>query len=260
MTQKAQETKVSSPDYLGLAGDIIIKSLIKPVNNKTTLTVKEWTVRRATARGYGTNNKNNEQVCTNPECDSPDIINTGSVIVCNSCGATSDHFLVSSWIRTATPYKRITHFKDWLIKSQAKHTLDFDPNFIKDIKDNIPITKLSYFSIRNYLKKRGLFKYYEDIALILQTITGKVHFLLSPAEELFLINKFILINKVYNIFKTKGRKSIISYSFIIRNLIRLFFTKQRQTELNLDFFVLPQPEKVLEYTFTFKKITNYYNW
>ena len=246
-------------DYLGLDGDIILNSILKPnIQNNKSLSCLEWRDRRALHRGYKIQSELN---CTNPDCDSPNsLVNTGNNMVCSNCGLCSDHFLVSTWVRTATPYKRITHFKDWLIKSQAKHIIEFDPNFIKSIRDSIPASKLSYYSIRNYLKKRGLFKFYEDIALILQTLTGKVHFLLTPAEELFLINRFILINKVYNIFKNKTRKSIISYSFIIRNLIKLFFSKKRQSELNLDFFVLPQPEKVLEYTQVFKKITNYYNW
>ena len=244
-------------DYLGTEGDNIIKKLYASEKGIPAITVQEWKDKRAIARGYiSPSGAFGRFAC----CDTPSIINTGSVLVCKSCGVSSEHFLVSEWVRPTTPYKRVTHFKDWLIKSQAKHTLEIDPDIIRGISDTIPVAKLSYYSIRNYLKKRCLFKYYEDIALILQTLTGKVHFLLTVSEEAFLINKFILINKVYNIFKTKNRKSIISYSFIIRNLIRLFFTKQRQSELNLDFFVLPQPEKVLEYSQVFKKISSYYNW
>ena len=244
-------------DYLGTEGDNIIKKLYASEKVLSAITVQEWKDKRAIARGYiSPSGAFGRFAC----CDTPSIINTGSVLVCKSCGVSSEHFLVSEWVRPTTPYKRVTHFKDWLIKSQAKHTLEIDPDIIRGISDTIPVAKLSYYSIRNYLKKRCLFKYYEDIALILQTLTGKVHFLLTVSEEAFLINKFILINKVYNIFKTKNRKSIISYSFIIRNLIRLFFTKQRQSELNLDFFVLPKPEKILEYTQVFKKITSYYNW
>tara|TARA_R110000868_G_scaffold46066_7_gene152448 strand:+ start:1203 stop:1955 length:753 start_codon:yes stop_codon:yes gene_type:complete len=242
-------------DYLGTEGDNIIKKL-NLVDRALPLTIQAFRDKRAKDRGYKMSLNGQKENC----CESPDILNTGSVLVCKSCGVSSEHFLVSEWVRPTTPYKRVTHFKDWLIKSQAKHTLEIDPDIIRGISDTIPVAKLSYYSIRNYLKKRGLFKYYEDIALILQTLTGKVHFLLTSTEEQFLINKFILINKVYNTVKQKNRKSIISYSFIIRSLIRLFFTKKRQSELNLDFFVLPQPEKVLEYSQVFKKISNYYSW
>lgn len=250
-------------DYLGDFGDKIIQNynLIQPSifeKSNGNISCQEWRDIRAKQRGY----KIESQLkCANPDCDNkPELVLTSNCTVCPECGVSSDYNLVDSWVRVPTPYKRLTHFKDWLIKSQAKHTVEFPENFISTIKTTIPYNKLSYYSIRNYLKKRGLFKYYEDIALILFTITGKVYFILTSKEEDLLIRYFILINKVYNNFKFKNRKSIISYSFIIRELITLFFSKSRIAELSLDFFVLPKPEKVLEYNIVFKKISSYYNW
>ena len=235
-------------DYLGSFGDILISKLQQP----KTISLSEWIINRAKKRGYKT-----KPISTCKDCK-VELILSGGAIVCNNCGLSSDYAMVDAYCRTVTPYKRLTHFKDWLLKSQAKHSVIFKDNLIENIHKKC--LHPTYFSIRNYLKKHGLFKHYEDIALILFILTGNLHFKLTSKEEELLCNYFNQITKVYNQFKLKKRKSIISYSFIIRELISLFFSRERQSELSLDFFVLPKAEKVNEYRTVFKKIKTFYGW
>lgn len=238
-------------DYLGSYGDSILKDLFEPELKKVS--ILEWIIDRSKKRGYKALPN-----YTCQECKIPLVFDCNSLIVCPNCGLSSEYTFVDSYQRTPTPYKRLTHFKDWLSKSQAKHTLEFPVGLINELKTKN--SKPNYFSIRRELKKRGLFKHYEDINLIIYLITGECAFKLNFAEEELLCSYFNQITKVYNQFKSSKRKSIISYSFIIRELIRMLLPSKRQEELNLDFFVLPKTEKVQEYNTVFKKIRGFYGW
>ena len=243
-------------DYLGEDGDNIIKNLIINVDfSRRTISLEHWVVARAKQRGYKTTPA---KVCK--ECgDNLITVSSGSV-VCGSCGVEATVIgLVDSYTRPTTPYKRLTHFKDWLLKSQAKHTVEFPEGLIDLIKTKCS-PKYSYHNIRGFLKRRGLFKHYEDIALIQSILGSNLIFKLTPNEENTLQNYFCKVAQVYNQFKLKTRKSFLSYSFIIRELIKLFFSDGRASELNLDFFCLPKAEKVIEYNIVFGKIKQYYGW
>jgi predicted RNA-binding Zn-ribbon protein involved in translation (DUF1610 family) len=172
--------------------------------------------------------------------------------VCPNCGTFTENLLVSSFTRKTTPYQPLTHFKDWLLKAQAKTQLV--------IPEGITFTDTSITGIRSTLRKLGLFKYYEDIPSIRFKLTGIVDFLLTSKEESDLIRFFLQITKVYPQFKSKKRKSLLSYSFIIREGIKLLFTEARRSELCLDFFTLPKFEKVQEYHLVFGRIKAYYGW
>lgn len=235
-------------NYLDKDGDVILQLL---TSTPRVVKLSEWVIDRSKKRGYRT-----QKITKCLECKTALVFDNG-VSICTTCGLSSDFVFVEPYIRNPTPYKRLTHFKDWLSKSQAKHSVDFPLGLVEKLK-NSGIT--SYGSIRQQLKKRGLFKHYEDINLIQFLVTGKVYFKLTSTEEELLELKFIEINKVYNRFKVKKRKSIISYSFLIRELISLFFTPSRQKELCLDFFVLPKFEKIQEYRLVFKKIKSHYGW
>ena len=242
-------------DYLGEYGDSILKNF----NTKTKdISLQDWIIDRSKKRGYKA-----LPVFVCKECQVTLIFDCNGLSVCPNCGLSSNYNFVDAYQRTPTPYKRLTHFKDWLTKSQAKHTVDFPKEFLPEIKKSFSPEKgltPNYTSIRRYLKKRGLFKYYEDIALIIFHITGRCDFILTSTEEDQLCNHFNLITKVYNNYKNNKRKSIISYRFIIRDLITLLFPVSRQKTLNLDYFILPKTEKLLEYNLVFKKIKQFYGW
>ena len=243
-------------DYLGDYGDSLIASFN---TTETKVSLNEWIILRAKQRGYKILPVNFCLYCKGNNLVTNFQYNN---IVCSDCGCESQTAkLVDTYTRTPTPYKRLTHFKDWLLKSQAKHTVEFDSKFLNDIKQAASCSIPRYYNIRTWLKRRGLFKHYENIALIQSLIGGeKFLFNLKPSEELLLYNYFNQITKVYNLYKIKSRKSFLSYSFIIRELIKLFFSKERASELNLDFFCLPKAEKVAEYNVVFTKIKKHYGW
>ena len=238
-------------NYLDKDGDDILQLLTQPIP-RPVVKLSDWVIDRSKKRGYKTQKQTK---CK--ECKTNTLVFDNNVTTCTTCGLSSDFVFVEPYSRQPTPYKRLTHFKDWLSKSQAKHLVEFPSGLVDKLKTS-GIT--AYGSIRQQLKKRGLFKHYEDINLLQFLVTGKVYFKLTSSEEELLELKFIEINKVYNRFKVKKRKSIISYSFIIRELISLFFTPSRQQELCLDFFVLPKFEKIQEYRQVFKKIKSHYEW
>ena len=221
------------------------------LDDPKTVSLQEFVIQRVKERGYKSIRLT---VCR--ECGlNLTLQETRSI--CTNCGIFVENLLVSSFTRKTTPYQPLTHFKDWLLKAQAKTQLVI-PEGISEPK--FAFTDTSINGIRLTLKKLGLFKYYEDIPSIRLKLTGIVDFLLTSQEENDLVTFFLKVTKVYSQFKPKGRKSLLSYSFIIREGIKLLFSEARRSELCLDFFVLPKFEKVQEYHLVFSRIKNYYGW
>lgn len=210
------------------------------------VTLKDFVVQRTKERGYKSKRLSSCRDC------STTLILQETRSVCPQCGTFTENLLVSGVVRKTTPYQPLTHFKDWLLKAQAKSNLV--------IPEGITFKDTSIPGIRSTLRKLGLFKHYEDIPSIRFKLTGIVDFLLTSQEETELIHFFLKVTKVYSRFKPSKRKSLLSYSFIIREGLKLLFTEERRSELCLDFFTLPKFEKVQEYHLVFDRIKNYYNW
>lgn len=171
--------------------------------------------------------------------------------VCPECGITLHSAITSTYNRKATPYKRMTHFKDWLIKTQAKHNPMIADEVLEHCRKHLNSIP-TYKNIRLILKNAKLNKHYEDIWYIITYINPDAEvFKISNEEENRLCNLFIVIQETWNLIKPYTRKSIISYPFIITKLLDII----KRPELK-KFFVLPRPSKVLYYEKLWKRIVN----
>jgi uncharacterized Zn finger protein (UPF0148 family) len=168
--------------------------------------------------------------------------------VCPECGITSNEFNTVQNFKKTLPYKRMTHFKDWLIKTQAKHCPNIHPDIINLVKNsNIDIT---YKNVKNILKRNNLSKHYEDIWYIMTYINPNIEvFRLTNDEENRLCFLFIKVQQIWDRIKPKDRKSIISYPFIITELLDII----NRPDLK-KFFYLPRFNKVFEYKIMWNRI------
>jgi hypothetical protein len=145
------------------------------------------------------------------------------------------------------------------MRAQSKQQSDISQDMIDRIKTHAyPI--YTYTTVRASLKKLKLSKYYEDINYIIYKITNINPFKITQKEEDVLHSYFTKILSVWPLFKPSGRRSIISYPFIIRKLMQQITTPERYRELNLDYFSLPQLDKLIEYETLYKKIVKHNNW
>jgi hypothetical protein len=174
--------------------------------------------------------------------------------VCPECGLTDYTLTFTDYQAKKGYYKAMTHFKDWITKTQAKHAPTINPNVYKLIKLKYPNNQdITYKTIKLLLKKNKLFNYYEDIWYILNYLRPDVPILnLTTEEENILYNYFSKIAFVWHKVKPDNRKSIISYPFIIVKLLRMI----NRCDL-IKYFILPKYEKIIQYETIWTKIYPY---
>jgi hypothetical protein len=239
-------------DYYYNNGDAIVKSMLNTTEVKE---LSDWVQDRAKKKGYRTNHTISCQ-----ECKIELVLdNKTSCMTCPLCGISTTSSCVTPYCKTHQPYKRTSRLKECLMRAQSKQQSDISQDMIDRIKTHAyPI--YTYTTVRASLKKLKLSKYYEDINYIIYKITNINPFKITQKEEDVLHSYFTKILSVWPLFKPSGRRSIISYPFIIRKLMQQITTPERYRELNLDYFSLPQLDKLIEYETLYKKIVKHNNW
>lgn len=185
------------------------------------------------------------------DCKIEFVLNSNDQFTCPGCGvqSNSNDFTSTDYIKKQS-YKRLTHFKDWLIKTQARHSPEIDNQIIRECKFN---NYMDYDSIKKYLKESGNAKHYEDIYYIISIINPSFKlFNLNSNETKQITQLFLTICKIWLKIKPKKRKSIISYQYIIRKLLSMI----GRSDLK-HYFNKPKFNKLLEYNSQWKKIINH---
>lgn len=216
--------------------------------NNSEQSICEWINTLLSIRGHRIKKKTK---CK--DCDIEMSMTSSTEIVCPSCGIINEYHSPDAHMKTTLPYKRMTHFKDWLVKSQAKHSPIIHPDILYKCNYTNHNTIKLYNTVKNVLKKEGLTKHYEDIWYIISYNNPSIEiFKLSNDEENILCNLFLKIQQVWDKTKPKNRKSIISYPFIITKLLDII----KRPELK-KFFILPKHNKIVEYEALWRRIINY---
>ncbi len=185
-----------------------------------------------------------------------------SELYCNKCGQIKiltgivfedSHFYSQEGNRYKHgSYNPIRHCKSWLENIQAKETIEIKPEIINNIKNKIKrdkiinIENVSYNEYRTYLKDLKYTKYNNYIPLIRKQISGVTPFQLSNDEELLIIKYFELCIKTFNDIKTKEKKNIIQYGFLIYKLIELLIMDIKKKQSLLSSIHLQEPSTLFE--------------
>jgi hypothetical protein len=124
-------------------------------------------------------------------------------------------------------YKRIGHFKQWLNRLQGKEKNNITSLEINQIRKllNVENTKkISFWTIKNALRRLNLKKHYSHTAFIMKEIRGYPVFEMSIQQQESLLRMFTSLSDVYEqVVKqfTKTRVNMLSYPYIIRKLCEL---------------------------------------
>lgn len=114
--------------------------------------------------------------------------------------------------------KRMTHFRNWLSRLQAKEDKPGIPmDIIRSECAKYGIERPSYENIRFLLKKLRLQRYYNNVYLIIFHITGERLVVLTRQQEETLVRMFALIQPSYTRVCAR-RVNFISYAFVIRKI------------------------------------------
>jgi len=276
-------------DYYNKAGDIICnyyltrdqkekpkkkkyKSIVECLNSKNKQEIVETNTRSKLFKKYcqiteglridvddGTN-----RIKYCKKCNIEKILDIGkSSYICTSCGKMEEIiFDEDNIIKEYSCYKRLSHFREWLTQFQAKESTDIDEDvykkIIKEFK-KLRITDprvLNREKMQKILFKLGHSNLYEHIPYIINKLSNIPPPKISPEIEKKFYDMFILVQKPWEMFKPKGRKNIISYSFLLYKFCELL----ELDDLLQYFPLLKSNKKLMDYDIFWNKCCKFLKW
>lgn len=206
------------------------------------------------------------------ECNGNTIHDTCSgMLICYDCGLT-ENFNISDlpeWNHAETheytkpySYKRTNHFKEWITQIQGREGTTVPDEVIQlliiEIKKErlTDKTLITYYKIKEFLKKLKLNKYYEHIPNIIHKITGNKQLVISQELENKLIDMFNEIQEPFEKHCPKTRKNFLSYSYTLYK----FFQLLNKNEYLIYFPLLKSREKLFEQENIWKGICKELGW
>ena len=180
---------------------------------------------------------------------------------CTMCGKVQDGFqqLVCPWRQEYAPYKRMSYFKEFITKIQAKQNLEVPVKVIDDIKNEIRKHKLNVdiIMMRTILKRLGYNSYYPNASWIISLInlnSENIPRFTPDLEQLFYCY-FQKICRSWNDVKPSTRKTMLSYNYIFRKLCEL------HVPIYMELFPLPKDiNKTCEYDSIWKRLCAIHKW
>lgn len=195
----------------------------------------------------------------------------GGVKICNDCGLTQKYTssVLPDWNSIEThdfikpySYKRTNHFKEWIIQIQGREGTFVPEEVINLLCCEIRKERLedksmiTYYKIKEYLKKLRLNKYYEHIPNIIHKITGNQQLIINQELEDKLLQMFNDIQEPFEKHCPKNRKNFLSYSYTLYK----FFQLLKKDEYLIYFPLLKSREKLFEQEFIWKQICEELGW
>lgn len=186
-----------------------------------------------------------------------------SSYICSECG---DMELIiideDRQIKEYSPYKKLNHFREWLIQIQAKETTEISDeiykNIVKELNKNriVDLKYLNREKMQSILKKLGYNNLYEHIPYILSKLSNIPPPKISRETEKNFLLMFKQIQEPWLLYKKKIRKNFMSYSYIFYK-----FSELCELDHLLDFFpLLKSSKKLKDQDEIWKKICNHLKW
>jgi hypothetical protein len=192
-----------------------------------------------------------------------------SDMVCMDCG-TSEHVQSNeqsykeeqdSNQNVVYSYKKENHFNEWIAQFQAKEVTNIPPEVYEQLKEELKKQKINksdinHSTIRKFLKKLKLNKYYEHVPHITSYLSGKKPPKMSSALEDKLRIMFYKIQKPFENNCPGDRKNFLSYSYILYKFCELL----SEDSFLPCFPLLKSKEKLYKQDQIWKKICEELQW
>jgi hypothetical protein len=189
--------------------------------------------------------------------------------VCKSCGITRNDIHFSKDLsykelqeyehKPRFGYEKMSHLEDWLNRFQAKENRVIPPDVLDMIKLELQKERIVDFKnvseskVKWYLKKLNLNDYYDNVINILNRISGRPPFILTPEIDEKIKQMFSQIQEPFRKYKPENRKNFLSYSYFLNK----FFLMLKLPEFAEYFPLLKSPDKLRQQDEIFKKIVVY---
>lgn len=188
---------------------------------------------------------------------------SASSYICPNCGIMEEIILDEDRrIKEYSPYKRLNHFREWLNQFQAKESTEIGNevciNIIKEINRNRirDLSELNRERMQGILKKLGYNHLYEHIPYIINKLSNLPPPKISGQTEQRFLKMFMMIQEPWEIYKPKGRKNFLSYSYILYKFCELL-----ELDELLEYFpLLKSPQKLMEQDQVWKKFCKFLKW
>lgn len=257
-----KEHKYNSKSILHyLSTKNIKKSNVTKKNNRAYL-LDRYYQRIEGCRVIQDDGKNRIKYCIDCNIEKNLIYNSSSY-VCPQCGDVEEIILDSDrQIKDYSAYKRSNHFIEWLNQFQGKESTEISDDIYEQILTEINrmriknLSTLNRITLRRILKKLRLNKYYEHIPYIIYKLNNIQPLRISRETEKKFRYMFIQIQEPWELYKPKGRKNFLSYSYILYKFCELL-----ELDHLLDCFsLLKSYNKLNEQDLIWQKICKYVNW
>jgi predicted RNA-binding Zn-ribbon protein involved in translation (DUF1610 family) len=188
---------------------------------------------------------------------------SASSYICPECGIMEEIIIDEDRrIKEYSPYKRLNHFREWLNQFQAKESTEIQNdvciNIIKEINRNRikDLSELNRDKMQCILKKLGYNHLYEHIPYIINKLSNLPPPKISGQTEQRFLKMFMMIQEPWEIYKPKGRKNFLSYSYILYKFCELL-----ELDELLEYFpLLKSPTKLMEQDQVWKKFCKFLKW
>jgi len=273
-------------DYYDKAGDIIIKYY--ELRNESVKKVKETkNIIDFLSNKNSSKEENNREELFNSYCKRIDGIKikkddgknrikycklceiekildeSKSAYICPNCGEMEIIIIDEDrQIKEYSPYKRLNHFKEWLNQFQAKESTEIPEVVYKNIIMELNKNRITDLSILNrdkmqyILKKIGYNHLYEHIPYIINKLNNLPPPKIDRNTETKFLQMFMKIQDPWELYKPKGRKNFLSYSYILYKFCELL-----ELDHLLEYFpLLKSPEKLMDQDQIWKKFCKYLKW
>ena len=190
------------------------------------------------------------------------------VLICNICSTNVPYLIENEKPSYKEPpkevcfyaYKKINHFKEILAQFQGKETTQIPVEVIESLKlqikkERIDLEKLTYYKVKELLKKLGYNKYYEHINFIKDKLGIKPPIILQDLEET-LCNFFMEIQYPYAKHCPDYRVNFLHYYYVLFKLFELLGEQHYLPEIPM----LKDREKLIEQDTIWKKICGELDW
>lgn len=192
------------------------------------------------------------------------------IMVCNMCHKNVPYLVENEKPSYKEPpkevcfyaYKKINHFKEILSQFQGKETTQIPPEVINGLKtqikkERIKINNLTYYNIKDLLKKLGYNKYYEHINFIKEKM-GITPPIFSQELEEILCNLFMEIQYPYAKHCPDYRVNFLHYYYVLYKLLELLDVEE--TKYLNEIPMLKDREKLIDQDIIWKKICDDLDW
>jgi hypothetical protein len=190
------------------------------------------------------------------------------VLICNVCSTNVKYLIENEKPSYKEPpkevcfyaYKKINHFKEILAQFQGKETTQIPVDVVESLKqqikkERIDINKITYYKVKELLKKLGYNKYYEHINFIKDKLGFKPPIISQDLEET-LCNFFMEIQYPYAKHCPDYRVNFLHYYYVLYKLFELLGETHYLPEIPM----LKDREKLIEQDTIWKKICEELDW